>query len=284
MFTVGEFALLAQVSKRLLRYYDEIDLLKPDHISSGGYRYYTAEQMRHLNQILALKELGFSLEEIQDCLHDNITGAELQTLLHAKKAETERQVQAELQRLRKIEARLQTINQPTPPQPQSFIVKEVPSTQATLRLRETVADFPQSIWLFNQIQDAFAKNRQKGMLYCQCYSDLYVEHDLDLEIGFVGGRVPQEAFKLSRDFVLYPDQQTTGGLIASTVIKGDLDAIHRGYVDLETWVDQSGYAIVGPPRELCLQIPTNAHESDVIVEIQIPIASRSINIPVPAFS
>ncbi len=56
MYTVGEFSRIAQVSKRLLRYYDQIDLLKPDHSDPAtGYRYYSAGQMTELNRILALR-------------------------------------------------------------------------------------------------------------------------------------------------------------------------------------------------------------------------------------
>lgn len=282
MYTVGEFAMLAQVSKRLLRYYDQIDLLKPDHISSGGYRYYTAEQMRHLNQILALKELGFSLEEIQTYLYDNITHHELQSLLSAKKMEAEQQVQAELQRLRKIEARLRMIDQLASTQPQNFIIKEVPHTQSTLRLEQTVPDFPTGVHLFKQMQQAFIKSRKKGLLYCQCFSDIYIASDLDLEIGFVGGPVSLEPVSFKTNFVLYPAEYVSSGLIASTVIKGDLAAIHQGYAALETWIGTSGYEIVGLPRELCLQIPENA-DGDLIIEMQVPIATLPIPTPLLGF-
>jgi DNA-binding transcriptional MerR regulator len=62
MFTVGEFSRLAQVSKRMLRYYDEIGLLKPIHTDKvTGYRYYSAEQLPDLNRVLALKDLGLTL-------------------------------------------------------------------------------------------------------------------------------------------------------------------------------------------------------------------------------
>ncbi len=65
MFTVGEFSRLARVSKRLLRYYDEIGLLKPSHTDPmTGYRFYSAKQMPLLNRILALKDLGLSLDQI----------------------------------------------------------------------------------------------------------------------------------------------------------------------------------------------------------------------------
>jgi DNA-binding transcriptional MerR regulator len=53
MFTVGKFSRLAQVCRRLLRYYDEIGSLKPIHIDhKTSNRYYSAEQMLHLNRIL----------------------------------------------------------------------------------------------------------------------------------------------------------------------------------------------------------------------------------------
>ena len=46
MFKIGEFSKIAQVSGCLLRYYDDIDLFKPQHIDRWtGYRYYTADQL-----------------------------------------------------------------------------------------------------------------------------------------------------------------------------------------------------------------------------------------------
>ena len=105
MFTVGEFSRLAGVSKRLLRYYDEIGLLKPVHTHKfTGYRYYSAEQMPRLNRILALKDLGLSLDQVQRLLNDRISTDEMQGMLLMKKAEAEQQIQAELQRVRNIEA------------------------------------------------------------------------------------------------------------------------------------------------------------------------------------
>src|SRR5215510_3300417 len=108
MFTVGEFSTLAQVSKRLLRYYDEIGLLKPSHSDKfTGYRYYSAEQLPSLNRILALKELGLSLDQIQRLLSGKVSTDEMQGMLLLKKAESERDLQAQLQRIRNIESRLQ---------------------------------------------------------------------------------------------------------------------------------------------------------------------------------
>src|SRR5215813_6701695 len=110
MFTVGEFSQLAQVSKRLLRYYDEIGLLKPVRIDKfTGYRYYSAEQLPPLNRILALKELGLSLDQIRRMLSDKVSADEIQGMLLLKKAEAEQQLQEEQQRIRSIESRLHFI-------------------------------------------------------------------------------------------------------------------------------------------------------------------------------
>ena len=63
-YTTGQFAKMANVSNRTIRYYDKQGLLKPHHISEKGYRYYSDDDFVKLQQILSLKNLGFSLEEI----------------------------------------------------------------------------------------------------------------------------------------------------------------------------------------------------------------------------
>ena len=61
----GQFAELASVSVRTLRYYDKIRLLSPSQYTESGYRLYTSRDFLRLQNILALKFLGFSLEEIR---------------------------------------------------------------------------------------------------------------------------------------------------------------------------------------------------------------------------
>jgi DNA-binding transcriptional MerR regulator len=60
MIKIGDFARLSQVSVVTLRYYDEMDLLKPVNVDPfTGYRFYSSDQLPRLNRILALKDLGF---------------------------------------------------------------------------------------------------------------------------------------------------------------------------------------------------------------------------------
>lgn len=65
MFRIGEFSKLTHVSIRMLRYYDEVGLLKPAAIDSiNNYRLYATEQIPMLNQIIFLRDLGFNVKEI----------------------------------------------------------------------------------------------------------------------------------------------------------------------------------------------------------------------------
>ena len=64
MFRIGEFSRIGCVTIDTLRHYDALDLLKPAKVDPlTGYRYYSAKQLQSLNRIIALKEVGFSLEE-----------------------------------------------------------------------------------------------------------------------------------------------------------------------------------------------------------------------------
>lgn len=67
-YTIKKLAEISGVTSRTLRYYDQIDLLKPKRISSSGYRIYGRNEVDRLQQILFLKRFGIRLEEIGELL------------------------------------------------------------------------------------------------------------------------------------------------------------------------------------------------------------------------
>lgn len=70
-YKTGQFAKLANVSERTIRYYDKIGLLKPSFVMGNGYRQYSDLDLLKLQKILSLKHLGFSIEEIFPMVMDN---------------------------------------------------------------------------------------------------------------------------------------------------------------------------------------------------------------------
>ena len=86
MFLIGDFSQISRVSRRMLYYYEEVGLLLPAHIDEAtGYRYYSASQIPRLNQILALKKLGLTLEQIRRLLDEDISTDEIRGMLAMKK-------------------------------------------------------------------------------------------------------------------------------------------------------------------------------------------------------
>ncbi|WP_297638931.1 MerR family transcriptional regulator [uncultured Clostridium sp.] len=64
--TIGQLAKLLNVSVRTLQYYDQIGLMKPDEVKENGRRIYSTKDIATLHQIISLKSLGFSLEDIKN--------------------------------------------------------------------------------------------------------------------------------------------------------------------------------------------------------------------------
>ena len=65
-YSIHELSKIAKISTRTLRYYHEIDLLKPKRINSSGYRIYGEDEVDKLQQILFYKSMGFKLEDIKN--------------------------------------------------------------------------------------------------------------------------------------------------------------------------------------------------------------------------
>lgn len=70
-YSSGEFAKMAHITLRTVRYYDKYNLLKPSLVTESGARFYTDRDFAKLQQILLLKYLGFSLDDIKEMIIDD---------------------------------------------------------------------------------------------------------------------------------------------------------------------------------------------------------------------
>ncbi|MFG3113117.1 MerR family transcriptional regulator [Streptomyces sp. NPDC048197] len=110
MFSIGDFAQYGRVSARMLRHYDAIGLLCPARTDPvTGYRFYEAAQLARLNRIIALKNLGFSLQQVGAILAEEVSVPELRGMLRLRRAELEATLTAAGERLAQVEARLRSI-------------------------------------------------------------------------------------------------------------------------------------------------------------------------------
>src|SRR5262249_53977907 len=102
MFKISDFAKLSSVPASTLRFYDELGLLKPATVdSSTGYRYYTVEQLVPLSRILALRDLGLNLEEVDVMMKQQPTAEELRGMLRLKQLQLRNHIYEEQLRLQR---------------------------------------------------------------------------------------------------------------------------------------------------------------------------------------
>lgn len=119
MFTIGDFARYGRVSPRMLRHYDAIGLLRPARTDPAtGYRLYGAAQLARLNRIIALKDLGFTLQQVGAVLDEQVGRAELAEAAAAATA-----------RLARVEARLRSIESEGHMPADDVVIKTVPAVR-----------------------------------------------------------------------------------------------------------------------------------------------------------
>lgn len=102
--TVGEVAKKMDVTVRTLQHYDKEGLLSPSAISEGGRRLYTDKDIVKLHQILSLKHLGFSLDDIKNRLIPLDTPNEIAAVLEQQATAVQRKIDSLSESLRELEA------------------------------------------------------------------------------------------------------------------------------------------------------------------------------------
>ena len=275
MFKIGEFSKIAQVSGRLLRYYDEIGLLKPQHIDKWtGYRYYTAEQLPRLNRILALKELGLSLEQIQQLLDEDIDTERIRNLYLERKAQIEELLRDELARLQQVQLRLNQLDSLDENWMPDVVVKRVPA-QPILTYRDSRMTEARLYELFDLLsQDLPGSPVEKskyGALFTVLYSDIFLpDEDMDLAIGFLLNDKRVKPLTIENDITLAVQELPAVAQMATIVHQG-LDNHPVTYNALGRWLEQHQFRIVGHGRELLLENHYPAKPEKCIVEIQFPV-------------
>ena len=274
MFRIGEFSRIAQVSGRLLRYYDEIGLLSPDFTDpQTGYRYYSAHQLPRLNRILVLKELGLSLDQVARLLDQQTSTEEIRGMLTLRKAQIERTVQEEMARFHDIETRLQQLDGLHVP---DVVLKAVPA-QGYLSLRGVLSGMDAVRRRVENIVATVPPRVGKNTLSTIAlviHSPIYDPEALDIEVGYLlTGNVPDRVI-LSEDRILTRRELPAVDMMATIVHAGPVSESHRSYGLLAQWLEANQYHITETGRELLMQLPLPGKEDAAVMELQLPVTKR----------
>jgi DNA-binding transcriptional MerR regulator len=274
MFRIGEFAQIAQVSTRQLRFYDQLGLLQPVRADAQtGYRYYSIRQLPRLNCILALKELGLSLEQIAPLLKDAISAAELRGMLTMKRAQVEQALHEETARLRNIESRIAQIDNEGGIDGYDVVTKSV-EPMPFVSLRCSCQNMDEALRMVGLVAEDGAREirpalRDKLIVVSRAASET---DTLELEIGFSLKRPSNATFRIGGDLVLRASELPGVETMATIVRQGANVESHAPLTAIGTWIEANTYEIAGPCREVFLEPVTgSAGLAGALLEIQFPV-------------
>lgn len=282
MLKIGDFARLGGVTIKTLHYYDNHDLLKPYHIDSfTSYRYYTIDQLPRLNRILALKDLGFSLDQIRTILKDHLSSHHLQGLLRHRQAQIQELVKTEQSRLARVEARLKQIEREHTHPPYDILLKEMePQTTISIRTTMPTAEAPQQH--LHLVEQIIAVCLREAIPFDGMWSNIVYNYPmseqnkyLDIEMattspvdpGMLGRRFPCE----SGEVVI---RKLALGQIASLIHVGDYDGLWQAYFALLDWANDNGYQQVGAYRQVMHRL-TFKGGNEPVTEAQLALIGHA---------
>lgn len=269
MIRIGDFSQLSRVPIKTLRYYDEVGLLKPVRVDDfTGYRYYEHEQIARLNRILALKDLGFSLEQIGQLLDAGLSSEQMRGMLILRQSEIRQRVQEEAERLARVEARLRQIEQENEMSKYDVVVKHVDAIRIA-SVRGVVPTPPDQGSLWGELGQMLAKQGIKPVGACLSlyHDEEHKERDWDIEVcepvaGDVTASVGMNVYELP-----------AAPSMVCAIHHGPFQALNQAYDALTKWIDENGYRISGPIREVYLRPSDNDSQNDpnTVTEIQVPV-------------
>ena len=270
MFSIGEFARHGRVSVRMLRHYDAIGLIRPACVDPAtGYRSYQASQLDDLNRVIALKELGFTLQQVQAILEEKVSAAELRGMLKLRRAEIQASIEAETTRLARVEARLLTIEDGARVPADGVVVKRLAPVRVAELAGVAAGYEPEAITPV--IQPLYHDLWQR-----LCSADIpaagpAVAYYEDTPQGgiLVHAAVPVAVpVPAPVEGVSLADLPEVGSA-AAIIHHGSMDDVLPTGQALARWIDANGYHSAGYAREVTLSWSPDPEQW--VTELQLPI-------------
>lgn len=276
MLRIGEFSCLSQVTVKALHYYDEIGLLKAAQIDPlTNHRFYSVDQLPRIHRIIALKDLGLSLQQIALMLDNTSDIAQIRGLLRLKQAEIQQRVQEEQQRLSQVAFRLRMLELEEELPALDIVVKPVKAFRA-LSLRRTYANAEEFQRIGEELQSLVSASEVQiaGPATEIYYSEEFILTDLD--VALVG---PVDAGWTQDISVGHYGRFTVQKIAAletaaSYLHEGSLEHLPEKQTLVQRWAVANGYSLCNEMRLVHHRGPLHYQDETNLVEVQCKVEAN----------
>ncbi len=255
-YLIGEFAQLAGVTTKTLRFYDEIGILRPSSVDARtGYRHYLPKQLEELASILALKNLGVPLAQVRELIRKKGSGRnDRRAILTELRRTLEQSIQTATQSLNSINAALDALDGREPVI--EVIVKRRPAVRIA-SLRAELKDYVEVTRLERELLNVLPQEcvgSLRGVLWHRCADSGKLEAE-----PFVALK-RQTASTIPCELKQLPE-----ATLACAYSSLDDASAEHAYAAIRRWMSVRGYRLAGPKRELYL---------GQMLEVQFPLAEN----------
>ncbi len=265
MLSIGAFAQIGQVTHRMLRHWDAAGLLVPAHVDEhSGYRSYDPSQLERLHRIVALRQLGFGLDDISLILEQGVDAQRIGALLRVRRAEVEEEHRIAAGRLVDVERRLQLIEKESQMSQIEIIEKPLPATRLAARTA-TVSSQPEVAGVVGPAFEAIAGliGDERGMQETPIAQYDLLEEALSVVAGYA-------YFGPERDGLEIVELPAVDTAVCGIHL-GSMDGIAASWQAIHAEIVARGFVPDGPCRELYVR-SGSADQSDWVTELQQPVA------------
>jgi DNA-binding transcriptional MerR regulator len=263
---IGAFARIGQVTHRMLRHWDTAGLLVPAHVDEfTGYRSYDPSQLARLHRIVALRQLGFGLDDIAAALADGVDTGRLAVLLRERRDEVAREHALATAQLADVARRLRLIEEEKTMSTIEMITKDLRAVRLAARTT-TVAEQPQVGAvvgpLFDAVADVLTDAHGPGLLEVPIAQYDMGEDGVSIVCGFEYDGEPLPGIEI----VELPAEP----LAACAIHLGPMNGISRSWMALMAEATERGLTPSGPGRELYVRAERE-DQADWVTELQQPV-------------
>jgi effector-binding domain-containing protein len=234
-----------------------------------GYRLYEGRQLSRLNRIVALKDLGFTLAQVQVILDEKVSTGELHGMLRLRQAELQSQIAADSARLRQVQARILSIEREGAMPDSDVQIKRIPAVRVA-ELTALAPDFePESIGpvLSPLFRDLSGRINAAGAAMAGAAVAYYDETPDGI---LVHAAIPMTAEPVGHDFAVFDLPAIEQA--ATIVHHGPMDNVMPTGQALARWIDENGYRPLGLLREVYLE--RTGDRENRVTELQAPVARQ----------
>ncbi|MGH3734611.1 MAG: MerR family transcriptional regulator [Micromonosporaceae bacterium] len=271
MLSIGDFARHGRVSVRMLRHYDAIGLLTPAYVDAAtGYRSYRADQLAQLNRVVALKELGFTLEQVRQIVDEKVSAEALRGMLTLRRAELETAITHDRARLAHVEARLRMIESEGHMPTDDVIVKSLPAVRVAELSAHADGFHPDAITpVIRPLYDQLGAALERAGVSPVGPATAYYQEDAEgvlVHATLPVNVAPDESYEFTVTDLPAVERAAT------IVHRGPMNDVLATHETLAKWLEAGGYRTTGASREVTLACPEDP--ADMVTELQEPLQSE----------